>query len=256
MKNRKPILIVVLTLLVAAMLLAACSSGESTEAPAEPTAEMATEAVEPTADVVEPTAEPVDILPTAAPEEATLTADGNVYVRSGPSQQYPVYLNMVGGSTAKLLGVSADGTYYAIDVPVVSPHTGWVDANFATISNAGELPVLEAPPVPPTAEFSGVQPGDPTLIASDAIFIKSGPGDQYPAYGIAETGSKALAIGVSEDGLWWVVRINPEIVGEGYINSVRLGKDQISKVESPNEAGIIVGPALDFTIGDMVICHN
>lgn len=47
-----------------------------------------------------------------------------------------------------------------------------------------------------------------------------------------------------------------ETIGEGYINSVRLGKDQTSKVEAPNEAGIIVGPALDFTIGDMVICHS
>lgn len=47
-----------------------------------------------------------------------------------------------------------------------------------------------------------------------------------------------------------------EIIGEGYINSVRMGKDQTSKVESPLEAGIIVGPAIDFTIGDMVICHS
>ncbi len=47
-----------------------------------------------------------------------------------------------------------------------------------------------------------------------------------------------------------------EIIGEGYINSVRIGKDQTSKVEAGLEAGIIVGPALDFTIGDMIICHN
>ncbi len=47
-----------------------------------------------------------------------------------------------------------------------------------------------------------------------------------------------------------------EIIGEGHINSVRAGKDQTSKVESPNEAGIIVGPALDFQVGDMVISHS
>jgi len=47
-----------------------------------------------------------------------------------------------------------------------------------------------------------------------------------------------------------------EIIGEGHIHSVRTGKDQTSKVESPNEAGIIVGPALDFQVGDMVISHN
>lgn len=47
-----------------------------------------------------------------------------------------------------------------------------------------------------------------------------------------------------------------EVIGEGYINSVRIGKDQTSKVEAGLEAGIIVGPALDFTIGDMIICHS
>ncbi len=47
-----------------------------------------------------------------------------------------------------------------------------------------------------------------------------------------------------------------KVVGEGHINSVRQGKDQISKVEAGQEAGIIIGPTIDFTIGDMVICHS
>ena len=208
MKNRGFFLFFIVGLLFGALLLSACSSEEPTEAP--------TEAVEPTAELEEPTAEPVDILPTAEQGEPTLTANENVRVRSGPSQQYPIYSKLAGGDTAKLLGISADSTYYAIEVPIVAPNTGWVDANFATISNAADLPVLEAPPVPPTSDFVGPEEGDPTLVAADAVFVRSGPGDQYPAYGIAEAGSKGLAIGVSEDGDWWVVRINPEIVGAGY----------------------------------------
>ncbi len=47
-----------------------------------------------------------------------------------------------------------------------------------------------------------------------------------------------------------------EIVGDGHVNSVRQGKDQTSKVEAGNEAGIIVGPTIDFKVGDMVICHS
>lgn len=47
-----------------------------------------------------------------------------------------------------------------------------------------------------------------------------------------------------------------EVIGEGHINSIRVGKEQISKVEGGSEAGIIVGPPLDFAIGDMVICHS
>lgn len=47
-----------------------------------------------------------------------------------------------------------------------------------------------------------------------------------------------------------------DVVGEGFINSVRQGKDQTSKVEAGAEAGIIVGPAIDFKVSDMVICHS
>lgn len=47
-----------------------------------------------------------------------------------------------------------------------------------------------------------------------------------------------------------------DIIGESYISSVRQGKNQISKVEKGNEAGIIIAPFLDFTIGDVVICYG
>jgi translation initiation factor IF-2 len=47
-----------------------------------------------------------------------------------------------------------------------------------------------------------------------------------------------------------------ESLGEGHINSVRQGKDQTSKVEAGQEAGLIVGPSIDFKVGDMVICHS
>ncbi len=47
-----------------------------------------------------------------------------------------------------------------------------------------------------------------------------------------------------------------EIVGEAHIQSVRQGKEQISKVEAGQEAGIIVSPLVDFVVGDMVICHS
>ncbi len=47
-----------------------------------------------------------------------------------------------------------------------------------------------------------------------------------------------------------------EIKGESHIVSLRRGKETTSKVEAGNEAGIIIAPALDFTIGDMVISHG
>lgn len=47
-----------------------------------------------------------------------------------------------------------------------------------------------------------------------------------------------------------------EIIGESTINSVRVGKNAVSKIEENQEGGVILSPFLDFTIGDMLICHG
>ncbi len=47
-----------------------------------------------------------------------------------------------------------------------------------------------------------------------------------------------------------------EIIGESTINSVRTGKNVVSKIEEGQEGGVILAPFLDFTIGDMLICHG
>lgn len=46
------------------------------------------------------------------------------------------------------------------------------------------------------------------------------------------------------------------IIAESTIISVRQGKDSVSKVEKGQEAGILLGGSLDFTIGDMLISHS
>lgn len=47
-----------------------------------------------------------------------------------------------------------------------------------------------------------------------------------------------------------------DTIGECHVVSVRQGKNQLSKIEKGQEAGIILSPLLDFTIGDMIICHE
>lgn len=47
-----------------------------------------------------------------------------------------------------------------------------------------------------------------------------------------------------------------EIVGEGTVASVRIGKNVTSKVEKGQEAGVVIAPLLDFTIGDVLLCHG
>ena len=47
-----------------------------------------------------------------------------------------------------------------------------------------------------------------------------------------------------------------EIIGESTINSVKMNKNVVSKIQEGQEGGVIISPFLDFTIGDMLICHG
>ncbi len=47
-----------------------------------------------------------------------------------------------------------------------------------------------------------------------------------------------------------------DVVGESSIVSLRQGKNVMSKAEKGTEAGILITPLLDFTIGDMILSHS
>ncbi|MBI2074624.1 MAG: GTP-binding protein [Candidatus Levybacteria bacterium] len=72
--------------------------------------------------------------------------------------------------------------------------------------------------------------------------------------------TKVLGVGVLEGRVAKGDRVRlmrrEDIVGESMISSVRQGKNPVSKVEKGQEAGVILSPMLDFTIGDMLICHG
>jgi len=47
-----------------------------------------------------------------------------------------------------------------------------------------------------------------------------------------------------------------EPIGESSIVSVRQGKETVSKVEAPEDCGILISPLLDFRIGDVILSHS
>jgi heat shock protein HslJ len=86
-------------------------------------------------------------LPAEAPvAEATDT----INVRSGPGTDYPSYGLANPGNIALILGVSADGAWWVIELPTyVAPDgRGWVSADYVIATNADGVPVIEAPPLP------------------------------------------------------------------------------------------------------------
>ena len=159
---------------------------------------------------------PVAVIPTPAPGEPSAIANYNTTIYSGPGEAYVVYATFLGGQTARVTGKSEDGLWWAVSVPVAPDGNGWVSAGWVTVSNADSVAVLPTPPVPPTVEMVPPGPDDPQAAAIANVYVRTGPATNFPAYGIAKTGQTGRVIGVSEDGLWWVVRLNPENVGAGY----------------------------------------
>ena len=145
-----------------------------------------------------------------------VTAAYNTAIFGGPGTNYVVYGAFLGSATAVAVGVSTDGLWYAISVPVAPGGNGWVSATYVLPQDTGGLPVLPSPPVPPTVEMVPPAAGDPQATALTQTYVRTGPADTYPAYGIAQTGATARVIGKSEDGLWLTGEVNPQVIGAGY----------------------------------------
>jgi hypothetical protein len=66
----------------------------------------------------------------------------------------------------------------------------------------------EIVPPPPPAD-------GPYVVANAYINVRSGPGTEFPAYGVAPPGSSAELIGVSEDEQWWISRVPTSVSPDG-----------------------------------------
>jgi len=223
--------IILATIVALVMLLNACTTPTPTQAPAPTLAEPTTAPAAPTAPptaapTVAPTAipatvaptpaGPVAVMPTPAAGTPSATAAINTWILAGPGTNYPVYGAMLGGAQAQVIGVSEDNKYWVVSVPVAPLGQGWVDAATVQTANTGGVPVVPTPPVPVPITPTNPGPNDPQVQVIQNVYVRSGPGDTYPAYGVAFAGTNGLVLGVSDDGKWWMVRISPEQVGAGY----------------------------------------
>ena len=190
----------------------------ATEA-APPTEELPPTAAPEQAEPPGPTPDPnipVAVVPTPAPGEPSAVANYNTAVFGGPGENYVVYGAFLGSQTALVTGKSEDGLWWAISVPVGLNGNGWVSADWVTVTNADNVAVIPAPPAPPTVDLVPPGPDDPQAVTIANVNVRTGPTTDFPIYGIAPVGASARVLGVSEDGQWWVVRLNPENVGAGY----------------------------------------
>jgi uncharacterized protein YraI len=146
-----------------------------------------------------------------------------INIRSGPSTAYPSYGVAPAGSSGEVIGVSEDRQWWVIKLStsVASTGQGWVAGEYVQVSNAETVPVMPTPPLPPIIVIPPPPSNGPTAVALDVVYIRSGPGVEYPAYGLAAKDAKGEVIGVSEDGQWWVIKLPTTVApdGQGWVSA-------------------------------------
>ena len=89
-----------------------------------------------------------------APKPATPTGrvigTQNLNIRSGPGTNYPVIGTARYGDEGEIVGRNANGDWWAVAAPSLPGGIGWVSADFVLATNAGNVPIIAAPPIPPT----------------------------------------------------------------------------------------------------------
>lgn len=95
----------------------------------------------------------------------------------------------------------------------------------------GEATATPAPEAPDTDEPAG------TITAPDGVFVRSGPGTEYPDIDVAAYESTVKITGKSEDGEWWVIEVPAFLSedGQGWVST--------AWVDAVNLDGVPVVPA-------------
>jgi len=96
-----------------------------------------------------------------------------------------------------------------------------VASAYADLTAAAPTPIPPPPgptpdPALPVAVVPAAVSGQPAGIANYNTAIMSGPGTNYVLYSVLLGGTTVQVTGKSQDGQWWVIRLNPQNVGVGY----------------------------------------
>jgi uncharacterized protein YraI len=151
---------------------------------------------------------------TPAPNVPTGTTTVNLNVRSGPGMQFPILGVAEEGTTGEILGISPDGTWYAVKVPtsLIGSGQAWVMGKYVTLSNPTNqpLPTIDPPLLPSKLNVPQPGPNDPQITMLETATIRQGPSVEYPVFGVAPEGSRAIVLGDSDDGQWWAIRLETQ----------------------------------------------
>ena len=183
---------------------------------------------------------------TPTPGDASLTANLNADIHSGPGLDFYVFGVLGEGESAEVDGVSSDGLWWLITVESLESGQGWVSDELVTTKNIEGVPVVESelgptPETTPSADSATV-----TAIAN--VNVRSGPATGFGKVGLMEFGQVALVIGVSPDKAWWLIRLPAPESGQGwvsaqYVNAKNTGNVPVVSAEGEAVSGPVTIPA-------------
>jgi len=167
-------------------------------------------------------------------------------VRNGPGNEYPLYGLTSTGSPVKLLRVTEDGNWYAIELPssTIPEGMGWIHKLYLEIENADGLRVVkpsEYPDVPPDARPTAPGSGAAAARALETLNVLSGPSSSYRSYGKVDAGTIMGIVGQSSDGKYWVINLPSSIAPseQGWVDASLVS---VSKVDTESVIPVIPAP--------------
>ncbi len=137
----------------------------------------------------------------------------------GQDDSYPAYGIMRAGAHAEITGKFTP--WWAVRLPNHPDEIGWIPQQLVSTTNSENVPSLPAP----APDFGRTYPlpdfDEPQILVTDPTLILAGPGQQYPAVLGGLAGANLYVLGKSEDELFWMVYLPPEIVsaGNGWIST-------------------------------------
>jgi PKD repeat protein len=129
----------------------------------------------------QPTPTPTQVVPeaptaTPQPGKPTATAITDLNIRAGPGTVYPVLGVLRAGQSAEITGLSLDGSWWQIHFSGTADGRGWLSAQYVTAQHTGNVPLVEAPPLPATPTPLPTATPTPT---STPVVISDWRGEYY-----------------------------------------------------------------------------
>ena len=116
---------------------------------------------------------------------------GSLYVRQGPGTSYPAVGYLLQNDIVEALASNADGSWLRVR-RLTDGLTGWASSTYLE-------KITTTPPPPPSG-------GDQYRVTANYLYIRQGPGTNFPSNGYLVKGDIVEKLEANSDGTWLRVR--------------------------------------------------